>query len=75
MTSLPLFNDRRYLVHLYITYETSEGWKSHHSVGHYRAVTVEDVVSFMEKVGFIDVRIHEAAKTGYYQPIISGKAP
>ncbi|MFI0435824.1 MAG: class I SAM-dependent methyltransferase [Parachlamydiaceae bacterium] len=68
-------DERRYVVHLYITYETAEGWKSHHSVGHYRAVTVEEIVSFMEKVGFIDIRILEPAKTGYYQPIVSGRAP
>lgn len=68
-------DEREYIVHLYITYETPQGWKSHHSVGRYRAITVDEVVSFMRKADFTDIRILEPLETGYYQPIVSGKAP
>lgn len=65
-------DDRRYSVHLYITRQTSgSDWQSSHFVGHYRAITPDEVASLASQVGFDDIRILSPATTGYYQPIIT----
>ena len=63
-------DERRYIVHLYITYEDYEGWKSHHFIGQYRAIKVKELASLAMKAGFVDVNILKPSETGYYQPII-----
>lgn len=68
-------DERRYIVHLYITYETPDEWKSHHSAGYYRAVTVDEVALAMLKAGFMDISILDPSETGYYQTILRAKAP
>ncbi|MFM0045587.1 class I SAM-dependent methyltransferase [Paraburkholderia sediminicola] len=65
-------DDRRYSVHLYITRQTSGlDLKSSHFVGHYRAITPDEVASLASRVGFNDVRVLSPASTGYYQPIVT----
>jgi glycine/sarcosine N-methyltransferase len=65
-------DERRYSVHLYITRQTSSlDWQSSHFVGHYRAITPDEVASLASQVGFDDVRVLSPAITGYYQPIIT----
>lgn len=68
-------DDRRYTVHLYISRQTDQGWEDHHFVGHYRAITPEEVASLVVAAGFIDARIRPPADTGYYQPIITAIRP
>lgn len=68
-------DERRYKVHFYISYETFEGWKVHHSVGQYRAVTEDELVCLAQEAGFNDVEIRLPAETGFYQPIILATAP
>lgn len=63
-------NEREYIVHQYITWETNEGWKSHHSVGKYMAITVEELAKLVSEVGFENVQILNPEDTGFYQPII-----
>lgn len=65
-------DERNYVLHLYITYETSKGWTSHHFIGRYRAIGVHEVVSLMKSVGFIDIQMFIPEETGFYQPIIQG---
>lgn len=67
-------DERRYIVHLYITCEDSDGWKSHHFNGQYRAIEVNEVAALMRKAGFTEIRILMPKETDYYQPIIYGKA-
>jgi hypothetical protein len=64
-------DDRRYVVHLFITMEKPDGWRTLHFVGHYRAVPVSDVAA----AGFDDVRELTPGETGYYQPVIRAVAP
>lgn len=66
-------DERRYIVRLYITYERSEGWRTHHFTGEYRAITVDEVTSMMTNVGFEEVKMLNSQETKYYQPIIIGK--
>ncbi|WP_459713183.1 class I SAM-dependent methyltransferase [Paraburkholderia sp. 2C] len=66
-------DDRRYSVHLYITLQTGDAdWKSHHFVGHYRAITTDEIAAHISNAGFEDVRILSPKATGYYQPIVTG---
>jgi glycine/sarcosine N-methyltransferase len=67
-------DERRYIVHLYITYETATGWQAHHFTGQYRAITMNEIVSLMIKSGFKEIKILNTQETKYYQPIITGKS-
>lgn len=64
-------DERRYTVHLYITRQTpSDEWVTSHFLGHYRAMTPEEVAAHAEQVGFGQVQILQPEETGYYQPIV-----
>ena len=67
--------DRRYIVHLFITTEQQDSWRTLHLLGHYRAVVPNEVAELADRAGFDDVRILAPRETGYYQPIIRGVAP
>lgn len=64
-------DDRRYIVHLYISRQVGQGWEDHHFVGSYRAVSTEEVAAMAISVGFTNVRVLPATETGFYQPIIT----
>lgn len=66
-------DDRRYVLHLYITYESPNGWRSHHFTGQYRAIKPKEIVNLMNVAGFKETKILSAKETGFYQPIIYGK--
>lgn len=68
-------DDRHYTMHLYITYETSKGWISHHFVGNYRAIGQNEVAKLVKSAGFKEVKILTPEETGYYQPIVQGRNP
>ena len=68
-------DDRRYVLHLFITMEKPDGWRTLHFVGHYRAVPVSDVAALVTAAGFDDVRVLAPGETGYYQPVIQAVAP
>lgn len=63
-------DDRRYIVHQFITVETLDGWHTRHFVGHYRAIAPFEVAVLAQRVGFDDVRVLPPEETGYYQPVI-----
>lgn len=65
-------DERRYVLHLYITYETPNGWTSHHFIGRYRAISIDEVICLMKKVGFLKVKLLNLEETGFYQSIIQG---
>jgi glycine/sarcosine N-methyltransferase len=68
-------DDRRYVVHQFITVEKLEGWHTLHFVGHYRAVLPSEVAALAQRAGFDDVRVLAPDATGYYQPMIRAVAP
>jgi glycine/sarcosine N-methyltransferase len=68
-------DDRRYVVHLFITMQVPDGWHTRHFVGQYRAITPSDVAGLAVRAGFDDVRVLAPDQTGYYQPIIRAIAP
>jgi glycine/sarcosine N-methyltransferase len=68
-------DDRRYVVHLFITREGDAGWETRHFTGLYRAVIPNDVAQLASRVGFSDCQVLTPQDTGYYQPILRGVAP
>lgn len=65
-------DDRRYVVHLYITRELDDGrWTVHHFTGRYRAVTPHEVAAHAVRAGFREVEVLQAEDTGYYQPVMT----
>jgi SAM-dependent methyltransferase len=68
-------DERRYVVHLFITIQQLDGWHTRHFVGQYRAIAPGDVASLAVGAGFDDVRVLSPDDTGYYQPLIRAVAP
>lgn len=66
-------DERRYILHLYITQENSNGWQSHHFTGRYRAIRLNEMTALIKKSGFKEVKILDQKESKYYQPIIIGK--
>jgi len=65
-------DERRYVLHLYITREMQNGeWVTNHFLGHYRAITPQEVADHAEQVGFHQVQVLQPADTGYYQPVVA----
>ena len=67
-------DERRYVVHLYVTQETVDGWTVHHFAGKYRAVAPEEIVRLANQAGFQEVCVLPSSNTGFYQPIIVAEA-
>lgn len=68
-------DDRRYVLHLYITRQTRQtpqGWRTHHFVGRYRAVTPHEVAALADAAGFHSVRIIPPEESEFYQPMVIG---
>jgi hypothetical protein len=68
-------DDRRYVVHLFITMERPDGWRTRHFVGHYRAIAPSDVAALATAADFDAVQVLAPRETGYYQPVIRAVAP
>jgi glycine/sarcosine N-methyltransferase len=68
-------DDRRYVVHLFITMERPDGWRTQHFVGHYRAIAPSDLAALTAAAGFHAVQVLAPRETGYYQPVIRAVAP
>lgn len=67
-------DERRYVVHLYVTQETVDGWIVHHIAGEYRAVTPEEIARLANQAGLQEVCVLPSSNTGFYQPIIVAEA-
>jgi glycine/sarcosine N-methyltransferase len=64
-------DERRYAVHLYITRQApNDEWITSHFLGHYRAITPQELAAHMEQVGFQQVQILQPMETAYYQPVV-----
>jgi SAM-dependent methyltransferase len=63
-------DDRRYIVHLYITIESGGRWQAHHFVSEYRCLLREELSNHLRKAGFTDTRWLLSAESGYYQPLV-----
>jgi glycine/sarcosine N-methyltransferase len=65
-------DERRYVVHLYITRQVAnDEWVTSHFLGHYRAITPQELAALMDQVGFQQVEILQPLETDYYQPVVA----
>ncbi len=63
-------DDRRYILHLYITIESGRGWQAHHFVSEYRGLLREELSNLLREAGFTEIRWLMPAESGYYLPIV-----
>ena len=63
-------NESRYVVHLYITVESTQGWIAHHFVSECRGILRNELSTEMEAAGFRKVQWLMPNESGYYQPIV-----
>jgi len=60
----------KYIVHLYITIQSSGMWASHHFVSKYRCLLRSELSALLECAGFEQVRWVMPQESGFYQPIV-----
>lgn len=63
-----------YDVHQYISLEQKESWKDLHFSSHYRCLLRAELTQTLLSAGFVDIEWLMPATTGYYQPIVIGRA-
>jgi glycine/sarcosine N-methyltransferase len=63
-------DDKRYIVHLYITTQSGKHWVSHHFVAEYRSLLRDELASALACAGFEHVQWLMPEETGFYQPIV-----
>jgi SAM-dependent methyltransferase len=64
---------RRYRVHIYITIEAGDGWRTCHHTGLYPALTRADLGAMAEAAGLAEVAWTMPADSGFYQPILTAR--
>ncbi len=62
--------ETKYVVHLYLTIQSDQGWKAHHFVTEYRCLLRSELSQVLADAGFLKVRWLMPAESGYYQPIV-----
>jgi len=67
--------DAKYIVHLYITMQTGNGWVSHHFVSEYHCILREQLSAILREAGFINIEWRMPLDSGFYQPIVLAKLP
>ncbi|CAN5391343.1 hypothetical protein BH09PAT4_BH09PAT4_08940 [soil metagenome] len=70
------WNDAQaYDVHQYISLEQKDQWEILHFSSQYRCLLRAELTNALLAAGFLDVEWLMPASTGYYQPIVTGRAP
>lgn len=68
-------DDERYAVHLYITIEDNDAWRSHHFAAEYRCLLREELTAALQAVGLEHVRWLMPEESGFYQPVVIANKP
>lgn len=66
---------RSYTVNLFIVREDAGSWRTTHYATRYRALLRDELSEILRAAGFIDVRWHLPAESGFYQPIVTARRP
>lgn len=64
-----------YTLHLYITVEADQGWRTHHFISEYRCVKRQELSDALRLAGFQEPVWLMPAESGYYQPLVLAKWP
>lgn len=67
-------DERRYVLHIYITQEIANEWKTFHTAANYRAVLRDELAAVLRQTGFINTRWLFPEESGFYQPVILATA-
>jgi len=67
--------DARYTMHLYITTQSEQGWKTQHFVSEYRCLLRHELSTALGNAGFQNIQWLTPAETGFYQPIVLARQP
>jgi glycine/sarcosine N-methyltransferase len=67
-------DDARYIMHLYITTQSLEGWKTLHFVSEYHCLLRDRLSTVLKDAGFEDVRWLMPSESGFYQPIVLARS-
>jgi glycine/sarcosine N-methyltransferase len=68
-------DDRTYTLHLYITIQAGQRWKTHHFISEYRCVTRQELSDVVRSAGFHEPFWLMPSESGYYQPLILARWP
>jgi glycine/sarcosine N-methyltransferase len=63
-------DDTRYALHLYITMQSDQVWKTHHFVSEYRCLLRNELSTVLQSTGFREVRWLMPAESDFYQPLV-----
>ena len=64
----------RYVLHLYMTWRTAEGWTSQHFVTEYRCLLRAELTRLLAAEGFDDIQWLMPAESSFYQPVVLARA-
>ena len=64
-----------YQVHQFLLRQTDDRWRTDHLEAPYRALLREDLDATLHAAGFEDIRWHEPEASGFYQPVVTARAP
>ena len=68
-------DESNYTLHLYLTQESNQQWKTHHFVSEYRALPREELSTVLQSAGFEDIRWLMPEESGFYQPLVLARRP
>jgi glycine/sarcosine N-methyltransferase len=63
-------DEASYVVHLYITSKSGQGWKTHHFVSEYRCLLREELSDVLRGAGFEVIHWLMPSESGFYQPLV-----
>ena len=66
-------DDAEYVVHLYITRQTTSGWEPLHFVSKYHCILREQLSAVLRGAGFAEIEWLMPSDSGFYQPIVIAK--
>ena len=64
-----------YMLHLYITVETDQRWRTHHFVSEYRCLRRQELSDALRSAGFEEPVWLMPAESDYYQPLVLARWP
>jgi glycine/sarcosine N-methyltransferase len=63
-------DEASYVLHLYITSKSGQGWKTNHFVSEYRCLLREELSDVLRNAGFEVVHWLMPSESGFYQPLV-----
>jgi glycine/sarcosine N-methyltransferase len=65
----------KYKLHLYITIQAGQQWKTYHFISEYRCVKRQELSDVLRLTGFHEAIWLMPAESGYYQPLVLARWP